>query len=63
MGTLIFNILLQYAGVGFICAAFIDLSIRVLKSSEPLTLSEILGIVIAWPIVVGSFLQSLFQDF
>ena len=63
MGTLILNILLQYVGVGFICAAFIDLSIRASRSSEPFTLSEILGTVIAWPIVAVSFLQSFFQDF
>ena len=63
MGTLILNILLQYVGAGFICAAFIDLSIRASRSSEPFTFSEICGTVIAWPIVVGSFLQSLFQDF
>lgn len=63
MGTLILSIILQYAGVGLICAAFIDLSIRASKSSEPFTSSEIFGTVIAWPIVVGSFLQSLFQDF
>lgn len=63
MGNLILNILVQYAGVGLICAAFIDLSIRASRSSEPFTLSEILGTVIAWPIIVGSFLQSFFQDF
>ena len=63
METLILNILLQYVGVGLICAAFIDLSIRASRSSEPFTFSEICGTVIAWPVVVLSFLQSLFQDF
>ena len=63
MGTLILSILLQYVVVGFVCAAFIDLSIRVSKSSEPFTFSEIFGTVIAWPLVVGSFLQSFFRDF
>ena len=63
MGTLILSILLQYVVVGFVCAAFIDLSIRVSKSSEPFTSSEIFGTVIAWPLIVVSFLQSLFQDF
>lgn len=62
MGTLILDILLQYVGVGFICALFIDLSIRASRSSQPFTLGEILGTVIAWPIVAGSFLQSFFQD-
>lgn len=63
MGTLILNILIQYVSVGFICAAFVDLSIRLTRSSEPFTLGEILGTVVAWPIVAGAFLTSLFQDF
>lgn len=63
MLTLIFNSVLQYAVIGFICAAFIDLSIRTSKSSEPFTLVEILGTVLAWPIVLTGLLRSLFQDF
>lgn len=63
MGTLILNILIQYASVGFICAAFVDMNIRITRSSEPFTLSEILGTVIAWPIVAGAFLTSMFEDF
>lgn len=63
MGELILSILLQYAVVGLICAAFIDFSIRLSRSSDPFTFLEILGTIIAWPIIVGSFLQSLFQDF
>jgi hypothetical protein len=63
MGELILSIVLQYAVVGLICAAFIDFSIRLSRSSDPFTFLEILGTIIAWPVVVGSFLQSLFQDF
>lgn len=63
MGILILNILIQYICVGFICAAFIDLSIRASRSSEPFTFGEICGTVIAWPIIVGAFLTSMFQDF
>ena len=63
MGTLILDILLQYAGVGLVCAAFIDIVIRTTRSSEPFTFFEILGTVIAWPMIATSFLQSLFQDF
>jgi hypothetical protein len=63
MGTLILNILIQYGAIGFICAAFVDFSIRLTKSSEPFTLSEILGTVVAWPIVAGAFLTSVFEDF
>jgi hypothetical protein len=40
MVTLILNILLQYAGVGLVCAALIDIVIRTTKSSEPFTLGE-----------------------
>lgn len=63
MGTLILNTLLQYLGVGFICAAFIDLSIRASRSSQPFTFSEICGTVIAWPLVLSSFLTSMFKDY
>jgi uncharacterized membrane protein YeiB len=63
MGTLILNILIQYGAIGFICAAFVDLSIRLTRSSEPFTLMEILGTIIAWPLVVGAFLTSVFEDF
>ena len=63
MGELILSIVLQYAVVGLICAAFIDFSIRLSRSSDPFTFLEILGTIIAWPVVVRSFLQSLFQDF
>lgn len=63
MVDLILSILLQYAVVGLVCAAFIDFSIRLSRSSDPFTFLEILGTIIAWPIVVGGFLQSLFQDF
>ena len=63
MGTLILNVLIQYGAIGFICAAFVDLSIRLTRSSEPFTLMEILGTVIAWPLVAGAFLTSVFEDF
>jgi hypothetical protein len=63
METLIVNILIQYSAIGFICAAFVDLSIRLTRSSEPFTLMEILGTIIAWPIVAGAFLTSVFEDF
>ena len=63
MGTLILNVLIQYGAIGFICAAFVDLSIRLTRSSEPFTLMEILGTIIAWPIVAGAFLTSVFDDF
>jgi hypothetical protein len=63
MGTLILNVLIQYGAIGFICAAFVDLSIRVTRSSEPFTLMEILGTIIAWPLVAGAFLTSVFEDF
>jgi|LakMenE01Jun11ns_1017448.scaffolds.fasta_scaffold8620510_2 hypothetical protein len=63
MGTLILNVLIQYGAIGFICAAFVDLSIRLTRSSEPFTLMEILGTIIAWPIVAGAFLTSVFEDF
>ena len=63
MGTLILNVLIQYGAIGFICAAFVDLSIRLTRSSEPFTLMEILGTIIAWPLVVGAFLTSVFEDF
>ncbi len=63
METLITNILLQYVVVGFICAAFVDLTIRLTKSSEPFTFLEILGTVVAWPIVAGTLLTSFLEDF
>jgi hypothetical protein len=63
MGTLILNVLIQYGAIGFICAAFVDLSIRLTRSSEPFTLMEILGTIIAWPLVAGAFLTSVFEDF
>jgi hypothetical protein len=63
MEELILSILLQYLMVGLICAVFIDFSIRVFRSSNPFTFLEILITIIAWPIIVGSFLQSFFQDF
>jgi hypothetical protein len=63
MGTLILNVLIQYGAIGFICAAFVDLSIRLTRSSEPFTFMEILGTIIAWPIVAGAFLTSVFEDF
>ena len=63
METLIVNILIQYSAIGFICAAFVDLSIRLTKSSEPFTFMEILGTIIAWPLVAGAFLTSVFEDF
>ncbi len=63
MGTLILNVLIQYIAIGFICAAFVDLFIRVTRSSEPFTLMEILGTIIAWPLVAGAFLTSVFEDF
>lgn len=63
MGTLILNILLQYVVIGFICAAFVDLIIRLTKSSEPFTLLEILGAVVAWPVVAGALLTSFLRDF
>jgi hypothetical protein len=63
MGTLILNILIQYGAIGFICAAIVDFTIRTTKSSEPFTLMEILGTIIAWPLVAGAFLTSVFEDF
>jgi hypothetical protein len=63
MGTLILNVLIQYGAIGFVCAAFVDLSIRLTRSSEPFTLMEILGTIIAWPLVAGAFLTSVFEDF
>jgi uncharacterized membrane protein YeiB len=63
MGTLILNILIQYGVIGFICAAVVDFIIRTTKSSEPFTLMEILGTIIAWPIVIGALLTSVFEDF
>jgi hypothetical protein len=63
METLIVNILLQYIAVGFICAVFVDLTIRLTKSSEPFTFLEIFGAIIAWPIIVGTFLTSMLEDF
>ena len=63
METLILNVLIQYGAIGFICAAFVDLSIRLTRSSEPFTLMEILGTIIAWPMIVGAFLTSVFEDF
>lgn len=63
MGTLILSIITQYAVIGLICAAFIDISIYTTRSSEPFTFGEILGVVIAWPIIVGTFLTSILEDF
>jgi hypothetical protein len=63
MGTLILNVLIQYGAIGFICAAVVDFIIRTTKSSEPFTLMEILGTIIAWPIIVGTFLTSMLEDF
>ena len=63
MGTLILNILLQYAGIGLVCAALIDIVIRTTKSSEPFTFGEILGTILAWPVIAGTVLHSFFRDF
>ena len=63
METLILNILTQYACIGFICAVLVDFFIRLTRSSEPFTLMEILGTIIAWPMIVGAFLTSVFEDF
>ena len=63
MLAIIFNVLLQYAIIGFVCTVFIDITIRTTKSSEPFTTSEILGVILVWPVVMFSFLQSFFEDF
>jgi hypothetical protein len=63
MGTLILNILIQYGAIGFICAAFVDLTIRLTKSSEPFTFMEILGTIIAWPVLVGAMITTFIEDF
>ena len=63
VGTLILNILLQYGGVGLVCAALLDTVIRTTKSSEPFTFGEILGAIVAWPVIVGTVLNSFLEDF
>jgi hypothetical protein len=63
MGTLILNILLQYEGVGLVCAVLIDIVIRTTKSSEPFTFMEILGTVIAWPVVAGTALHAFLSEY
>jgi hypothetical protein len=63
METLILNILTQYACIGFICAVLVDLTIRTTKTSEPCTFMEILGTIIAWPVIVGTVINSFLKDF
>ncbi len=63
MGELILSILLQYVVVGLICAVFIDFSIRLSRSSDPFTFIEILGTIIAWPVVVGNVVTLILKDF
>ena len=63
MGELILSILLQYVVVGLICAVFIDFSIRLSRSSDPFTFLEILGTIIAWPVVVGNVVTLILKDF
>lgn len=62
MGILILNILLQYLIVGFICSVLIDLLLRYSKATSPFTLLEIIGVIIAWPVVLASIFIKVFND-
>jgi len=62
MEILILNIILQYASIGLICAAGVDLIIRVTKSTEPFTFMEILGAIVAWPIILGTIMHAYISD-
>jgi hypothetical protein len=62
MEILILNIIIQYVSVGLICAAGVDLVIRVTKSTEPFTFMEILGTIVAWPVILGTIINAYISD-
>jgi len=54
MENLVLNIVQNYFIVGVVLAVVIDIAIRVIQASKPLTFFEMVCSIIFWPFVVGS---------
>jgi hypothetical protein len=54
MENLILNIVQNYFTVGVVLGVIMDIAIRVIQASKPLTFLEIVCSIIFWPFVVGS---------
>lgn len=54
--------MIQYLAIGLIVAIFIDISIRINKTSEPFTLFEIWACIFVWPMVVYFFIKGFFDN-
>ena len=52
---------LQYLLLGVVVAALLDLSIHYTKSSERLTMLEIWGCIMLWPIILLVFVVSFIR--
>jgi hypothetical protein len=52
---------LVYFGIGFLFTMFFDISIRELKTSEPLTSLEFIIFVGSWPFVIVYMIAKLIQ--
>lgn len=52
---------IQYLVLGVLVAALLDISIHYTKSSERLTMLEIWGCIVLWPIILTVFVISLIK--
>jgi len=54
MENLFLNIVQNYFIVGIVLGVIMDIAIRVMQASKPLTFFEMVCSIIFWPFVVGS---------
>lgn len=54
MENLFLNIVQNYFIVGVVLGVIMDIAIRVIQVSKPLTFFEVVCSIILWPFVVGS---------
>jgi len=58
MGNLFLDIVQSYFIVGVVLAVVMDINIRVVQASKPLTFFEMVCSIIFWPTVVSSLVSN-----
>lgn len=57
MLNLLLNLLFSYFIIGVAISVISDITIRVVRSSDPFTFADIWACILFWPIVVAGFVK------
>ena len=58
---MIADYVLTYLGIGVFLSIIMDISIRQVKTSEPLTFIEILTCIFTWPVVIFILIKGFIE--